>query len=93
VYPGRYSVDTFLHLIKTEGVTFTNCVPTILQMLLASPVSRQVDLSRLKMVVGGSALPHSLARAAMDRGIDIFAGYGMSEACPLSPCRIRTPII
>jgi fatty-acyl-CoA synthase len=82
IYPGRYSIDTFLHLIKTEGVTFTHCVPTILQMLLASPASREVDLSRLKMVVGGSALPHSLARAAMDRGIDIFAGYGMSEACP-----------
>jgi fatty-acyl-CoA synthase len=82
VYPGRYSIDTFLHLIKTEGVTFTHCVPTILQMLLASPASHEVDLSRVKMVVGGSALPHSLARAAMDRGIDIFAGYGMSEACP-----------
>jgi fatty-acyl-CoA synthase len=82
VYPGRYSIDTFLHLIKAEGVTFTHCVPTILQMLLASPASQEVDLSRVKMVVGGSALPHSLARAAMERGIDIFAGYGMSEACP-----------
>jgi fatty-acyl-CoA synthase len=82
VYPGRYSIDTFLHLIRTEGVTFTHCVPTILQMLLAAPASKDVDLSHLKMVIGGSALPHSLARAAMERGIDIFAGYGMSEACP-----------
>jgi fatty-acyl-CoA synthase len=82
VYPGRYSIDTFLHLIKTEGVTFTHCVPTILQMLLAAPASKDVDLSGLRMVVGGSALPHSLARVALDRGIDIFAGYGMSEAGP-----------
>jgi fatty-acyl-CoA synthase len=82
VYPGRYSIDTFLRLIKTEGVTFTHCVPTILQMLLAAPASKDVDLSGIKMVIGGSALPHSLARAALERGIDIFAGYGMSEACP-----------
>jgi fatty-acyl-CoA synthase len=82
VYPGRYSPDIFLRLIKNEGVTFTHCVPTILQMLLTAPGSRDVDLSKLKMVVGGSALPRSLAKAALARGIDVFAGYGLSEACP-----------
>ncbi len=82
VYPGRYTPEIFLRLIKTEGVTFTHCVPTILQMLLTAPGSRDVDLSKLKMVVGGSALPRSLARAALERGIDVFAGYGLSEACP-----------
>ena len=35
VYPGRYAPDVLLKLIKTEGVTFTHGVPTILQMLLA----------------------------------------------------------
>jgi acyl-CoA synthetase (AMP-forming)/AMP-acid ligase II len=37
----------------------------------------------LKMVVGGSALPTSLARAALARGIDVFSGYGLSEAGPM----------
>jgi len=82
VFPGRYSPDIFLRLIRDEGVTFTHCVPTILQMLLTAPGSADVDLSKLKMVVGGSALPRSLARAALQRGIDIFAGYGQSESCP-----------
>jgi fatty-acyl-CoA synthase len=82
VYPGRYSAEVFLRLIKDEAVTFTHCVPTILQMLLTAPGSRDVDLSNLTMVVGGSALPRSLAKAAMERGIDIFAGYGMSESGP-----------
>jgi fatty-acyl-CoA synthase len=86
VYPGRYSPDIFLKLIKNEGVTFTHAVPTILQMLLAAPGSREVDLSKLKMVVGGSALPRALARAAIERGIDVFAGYGLSEACPFISC-------
>ena len=83
VFPGRYTPEIFLKLIETEKVTFTHCVPTILQMLLAAPGSDKVDLSHLKMVVGGSALPPSLARAAMARGIDVFGGYGMSESGPM----------
>jgi len=82
VYPGRYSPDMLLQLIRDEGVSFTHCVPTILQMLLTAPGSADFDLSKLKMVVGGSALPRALARAARARGIDIFAGYGMSESGP-----------
>ena len=62
VYPGRYAPEIFLKLIKNEGVTFTHCVPTILQMLLTAPGSEDVDLSKLKMIVGGSALPRALAR-------------------------------
>lgn len=83
VYPGRYLPDPLLDLIRDEGVTFSHCVPTILQMLLSLPRSAEVDLSRWKVVIGGSALPLGLARAARERGIDIFAGYGMSETCPI----------
>ena len=39
------------------------------------------------MVIGGGALPQGLAEPALDRGIDIFAGYGMSETCPLLTLR------
>jgi fatty-acyl-CoA synthase len=35
------------------------------------------------VVIGGSALPKGLAKMAMDRGIDIFGGYGMSETAPV----------
>jgi fatty-acyl-CoA synthase len=83
VYPGRYEPQRILELIEHEGVTFSHCVPTVLQMLLSTPDSERVDLSRWKVVIGGSALPAGLARAARARGIDIFAGYGMSETCPM----------
>ena len=50
------------------------------------------DMSGWKVVVGGSALPRALAKMAIDRGIDIFAGYGMSETCPiLTLGQIRRP--
>ncbi len=83
VYPGRYAPDVLLGLIAREGVTSTHCVPTILQTLLSAPGSKDVDLSKLKMVVGGSAMPRALVRAAMARGIDVFTGYGQSESCPM----------
>ena len=83
IYPGRYIPANLLRLIAEEGATFTHCVPTILQMLLAAPEVEATNLSRLKMVIGGSALPKGLAAAAMQRGIDIYAGYGLSETCPV----------
>ena len=83
VYPGRYEPAKLLALIAKHGVTISHCVPTVLGMILNAPGSDQVDLSRWKVIVGGSALPEGLARAAMARGIDIHAGYGMSETCPI----------
>jgi len=83
VYPGRYVPERLVGLVRDEGVTFSHCVGTILHMLLNCCEAKSVDLSRWKVIIGGGALPHGLARAALDRGIDIFAGYGMSETCPL----------
>ena len=83
VYPGRYVPDTLLGLIGREKVTFSHCVPTILQMMLGSPAAAGVDLSGWKVIIGGSALPAPLARSAVERGIDVIAGYGMSETCPI----------
>jgi fatty-acyl-CoA synthase len=83
VYPGRYDPALLVKLIKTEGVTFTHGVPTILQMLLDAAAKANVDLAGLKMVIGGSALPRALAKQAMALGVDVFAGYGMSETGPL----------
>jgi len=83
VYPGRYAPELLLKLIDREGVTFSHCVPTIMHMLLSHPDVDQVDLSRWKVVIGGAAMPKALCLAALQRGIDIFGGYGMSETCPV----------
>jgi fatty-acyl-CoA synthase len=83
VYPGRYQPDLILKLLATEKVTFSHCVPTIMQMVLNAPEAAGADFSRWKVVVGGSALTLGLARQARSRGIDIWCGYGMSETCPI----------
>jgi len=83
VYPGRYFPDLLLKLIAAEKVTFSHCVPTIINMLLTDPSSKKYDLSRWKVIIGGASLPRSIVLEALGRGIDIYCGYGMSETCPI----------
>jgi fatty-acyl-CoA synthase len=83
VYPGRYEPATLLKLFMTEKVTFSHCVPTILQMVLSSEKAKAIDFSGWQVLIGGSALTAGLASAALERGIEIYTGYGMSETCPL----------
>ena len=91
VYPGRYVPETLLKLLVTEKVTFSHCVPTIIQMLLQSEAAANIDLSGWKVIIGGSAMPKPLCKAALKRGIDIYAGYGMSETCPLISVALLPP--
>lgn len=83
VYPGPYEPQMLMKLILTNRVTFSHCVPTILGMLVNNPKAKELDLSYFSVIIGGSALPKGLAKSAMDLGIDIIAGYGLSETCPV----------
>jgi fatty-acyl-CoA synthase len=83
VYPGRYEPEMLLHLILGEKVTFSHCVPTILQTIVTAPAVKGLDLSRWKVVIGGARLPKGLALAATKLGIKVYAGYGLSETCPV----------
>ncbi len=83
VYPGKYTPDMLLKLIDHEKVTFSHCVPTIFHLLMSHPLFNKVDLSNLKVLIGGAALPKAMCKAAMQKGVDIYSGYGMSETCPV----------
>jgi len=83
VYPGKYAPGPVLQLIVREGVTFSHCVPTIMHMLITHPSFAELDLSRWKVLIGGSALTKAMCQQVLDKGIDVFTGYGMSETCPL----------
>jgi fatty-acyl-CoA synthase len=83
VYPGRYVPASLLKLIVGEKVTYSHCVPSIMQMLLNHPDSASCDLRGWKVLIGGSALSETLALASMKRGIEVVTGYGMSETCPV----------
>ena len=94
VYPGRYAPDLLLDLIRREKVTFSHCAPTVLHRVLSSPAAKDVDLRGWKVLVGGSTLPRGLAQTAVERGIDVFTGYGVSETCAiLTLAQIKTPML
>jgi fatty-acyl-CoA synthase len=83
VYPGKYEPEMLVRLIVGEKVTFSHCVPTILQMLVSAPAVKKLDLSRWKVVIGGARLSKGLALDATKLGIKVYAGYGMSETAPV----------
>ena len=91
VYPGRYIPDLLLELIEKEKVTFSHCVPTIMHMLFNSPKINDVDLHGWKVMIGGAALPKAMCQEALQKGIDMFTGYGMSETCPILSIAQLTP--
>ncbi len=83
VYPGRYDPDLLVGLWRQEAVTFSHCVPTIVQMLLNCQAARGTDFGGWKVIIGGSALNRGLYEAAKASGMQLYAAYGMSETCPL----------
>lgn len=83
VYAGKLTPPIVADLIKRERPTFSHCVPTILRMILLCPEVKEMDLSGWKVMIGGAALTKALAKLALERGVDVSVGYGMSETCPV----------
>lgn len=83
VYPGRYDPEFLVELWRKEKVTFSHCVPTIMQMVLNAKAAQGVDFGGWKIIIGGSSLNRTLYEAAKTRGIQLTAAYGMSETGPL----------
>lgn len=83
VYPGKYESARILGLVSREGVTVSHCVPTILMSVLRDPAARSSALAGWKVIIGGSALPKSLCLEALELGVELRSGYGMSETCPV----------
>ena len=48
-----------------------------------SPIIDECNLEGWKVMIGGSALSSGMCKTALDRGVNIYTAYGMSETCPL----------
>lgn len=91
VYPGRYEPELLVDLLKRHKVSFSHCVPTIMQMMMATESIKTADLSHWHVLIGGSAMTKGLCDAAARLGIRLYTGYGMSETCPLLSLTHLTP--
>ncbi len=93
IYPGRYEPAMLLKLVLTHKVTFSHCVPTILQMVVGAPGIEKYDLRGWKIIIGGARLTKGLAQQAAKLGIHLYAGYGMSETAPLLTIAMLKPTL
>jgi len=91
VYPGRYEPELLVDLLKEHKVTFSHCVPTIMQMMMGTESIKTADLSNWRVLIGGSALTTGLCNAGAKLGIHMYTAYGMSETCPLLSVTHLTP--
>lgn len=93
IYPGRYEPEMLLKLVLTHKVTMSHCVPTILQMIVGAPGIEKYDLSGWKIIIGGARLTKGLAQQAAKLGINLYAGYGMSETAPILTIAMLKPTL
>ena len=79
----RFEPGWMLGAIAELGITGFSAVPTMLQMLCDHPDWPAADLRSLRFVIyGGSSVQERVARAWLDRGVEVMQGYGMTEAAP-----------
>src|SRR5690349_2306233 len=88
VFPGPHlHPDDLLPLLESEQVTISCGVPTIWlpmsQLLAANPGKWKLN-PKLRLTVGGSAVPEAMIRAYAALGIEVLQGWGMTETSPLA---------
>ncbi|WP_456330575.1 AMP-binding protein [Archaeoglobus sp.] len=75
VMGGRFEPAEAVKIIKKEGVTWINAVPTMVNMLLET----KEDLSGLKVLIGGSTITIDLARRMEKAGMKFSTIYGGTD--------------
>jgi acyl-CoA synthetase (AMP-forming)/AMP-acid ligase II len=82
----RFELDAFLAAVERHRVTRAFLVPPILLALAKHPAVERYDTSSLRVIVSGAApLDGGLARACAARiGCDVYQGYGLTEASPVT---------
>lgn len=84
VLENRFEADATARLCLDERVTFTTCVPTVMEAFNRSPIAQGGDWSALKYVIaGGAPLPGATrTRFEAMTGCQLCQGYGLSETSP-----------
>ena len=88
VLPGaRMDGENIYSLMRDEGVTFSQAVPTVWLMLFqyldANPECKLTELPLESVGIGGSAPPRSMIERFEQDGIKTVQGWGMTETSPI----------
>ncbi len=84
VLPGKYDYPNLAKIIKEQKVTVSAMVPSILYLIMTVPnIQEYIEKDKFRVIIGGSALPRGLAMKAGEIGMEVSAGYGLSETAPV----------
>lgn len=88
VFPGPHLHPAdILPLMESEQVTLSCGVPSIwlpmVQLLETNPGKWRLH-PKLRLTVGGAAVPEAMIRSYAKLGIDVMQGWGMTETSPLA---------
>lgn len=75
----RFELEEFQRSLRTDAVTLTSLVPTLLHRLLNSPATLWPDSLRLVLLGGAAASPELLSQAQA-AGVPVATTYGLTEA-------------
>ncbi|MBX7101362.1 MAG: long-chain fatty acid--CoA ligase [Myxococcaceae bacterium] len=96
VLPGPHlDAESLLELFEKEQVTLTAGVPTIWMGILAAleQAPSRWKLQRMRMVVGGSAVPESVIRGFDRHGQTVVHAWGMTETSPVGTVSHLSPAL
>jgi fatty-acyl-CoA synthase len=81
----RFEPSQVFRLIAKHRATDMSLVPTMANALLNAPDLREHDFSSLRriMIGGAAASPELIERMEKAFGCICFAGYGLTETCPV----------
>jgi fatty-acyl-CoA synthase len=84
VLVGEFDPPAVLAAIEREGVTLTNLIPTMLNMLVNYPRVKEYDYRRLRVLLSGGApiAPEVVRRIVETFHCDYIQTYGMTETSP-----------
>jgi fatty-acyl-CoA synthase len=77
----RFTVDSFIDLVRDYRVTTAFTVPTMLSLLTQHPRFDTPDMDSLRWVLaGGAPAVSAVTTRLLDRGIGVVNSYGLTEA-------------
>ncbi|KAA8921938.1 AMP-binding protein [Thermoplasma sp.] len=76
VIGGRFDPKTTTEMIGSNGVTWMSMVPTMFNALTSF---QEESLDRMKILIGGSAIPSGILRFASDHAIELTGIYGFTD--------------
>jgi len=81
---GQFEPETVMSTIKTEHITLSNLIPTMLNLMIKHPRIGEFDFSSLRVILsGGAPIAPQVVRSIMESfGCDYIQTYGMTETSP-----------